>query len=1040
MHTHHEQNEEQEQRAKRFLKIRKYLSKVRKRRQPKRDPKAALQPKIIEDLSSRNHRSREEEKNDDDDESLAPLQSDDGTGQTLQGNEEEDALDDALLEDQESVLHYLNNLQNLIEREASYKLFKGLCRDVDNFSDAFGLCMDQISAVKGNCGLAAIVKHLCTVGRFFIKRKMDEIGAIDTFFMPLLAHGFKVQLDSEVELPFQNEADPPTFLVIVDSLNDEGFGAELSSKLNSLSFKCSHMRKRPKWWSNSNYTRQLSEALNRKKSNDAGDIGFQYIIGSQIDTARVSCLDENDDFDDDEVILYARKSNKWFPWKPPVVQPDHVFANSETTKIDVHWNPQPGVGVDTDKHLVILSELDNPGNPGRAKKQLCDSSSCTFTDLVPNTEYSVEVRFVSGIHGASTECIKLTVLTQKVLSLANKIKKCIVDKDMTGVGEMRENNKLFLFSSIRSAVQGKGIHLPGEPTVDYVREVDVMPDFEPDVGFGEVEHATVLVLTGETGAGKSTLINAIINWLYGVSLEDPFRLVLVDDSQMDCTRSVTQHITAYYITSLPGMPITDSLIIVDSPGFADTRNLTADEFTTNCFRQLFQQIKHVNCVGLVMKANNEKLTDTTKYVIEKMLGLFHISIKDNILPICTFADHAQPMCLKGLQKDNVPFQYHVKVQNSLFSCRYQPSVRACLASVSELRERKLYFDLAYHGIANLFDIVSNRMKVRQLHSSSSVLELQRQLQEQLHTVLHALSGSTTETANIMQQLSVLVNILGQAPTEKIVIRKSESTMIDLLPGVHVTLCRKCNVTCHENCTRTDDNDKENCCAMDSKGNCMICPGRCSWRYHHNARYKWEVRTTSEEVVPTELIERWAGAKGSHELAILKGLERLHEKQRHVAEILRLAVNLKKQLAKQRLRDNPGVALAYVESLIQMQKDLGAGDDVLKALHQAKKHLRLEDECQVQREIHLANEGALNCIKEELSRRSVLDPEQRLQEEKSPNDIYNRVLDHVPEKYRSRLPPRLKRSDWYGGQPYPPFRESLLRTGQALAELIRLGLS
>jgi len=77
----------------------------------------------------------------------------------------------------------------------------------------------------------------------------------------------------------------------------------------------------------------------------------------------------------------------------------------------------------------------------------------------------------------------------------------------------------------------------------------------------------------------------------------------------------------------------------------------------------------LNCVALVTNSTKERLEDKAKMSIEKMLNLFHKQVKDNILPVCTFADSGTPLCLAGLRKDQVPFTKYIKVQNSAFAGR-----------------------------------------------------------------------------------------------------------------------------------------------------------------------------------------------------------------------------------------------------------------------------------------------------------------------------------------------------------------------------------
>ena len=809
-------------------------------------------------------------------------------------------LDEELVTKLTFILDELKSLQLSIQEEPTYHaLGEGLFEDVANFVHEFSSGMDRLVQHPHQSqeidDPAAVVEHYHEVARLFLEHKRKRMGALDQYVRPLLKNGFRLMKgDAQACDDKESEQRSSSFYVNLSLMYDEdNTGNELTSVLKHLPHKTKKKKKRKtvnesigrnikkqyKWWTDAEVTHTLEEALTRKLCNDGADlIDFEYWIGLLSPRKQVVVTDDddeddeeeedNEDGDDDstnmelfekELLLLQSKTGEWSKWEPPLLF-ENVRTVATPSTIVVEWD-SPSCSMDgsadsMDQHITSLFLADDGiGNPIFLDRSLGKTAGYVWTGLEHNTEYIVEVHASSDTHGVSTESSKLTVRTEKVVSLARRIHGCVKDGS-SGIGTMPGTETLHLISSFSSSIKSKGIHLPGQATVDCVRFVDVIPGFEPQYEFGNMEDALVCILTGETGAGKSTHLNAIVNWLFGVELEDPFRLLLIDDSHMKATSSVTQHITVYRIRHLPGMPIDKSLMLIDSPGYADSRNLKADDFTTHAFRQLFKEISHVNCVGLVMKAYNERLTASTKYVIEKMLQLFDTSIKDNILPICTFADHGVPTCLEGLKSDNVSFQHHVKVQNSMFSCRYVRSQgEAGPMSSALMQERKLYWQIAYNGISSMFDIVSDHMVLRPLDKSSRVLDQRQKLQETLQAVIHALSETTADVANILQQLNFMVNVLGNVPTEKVKVKKSESVKTDLPTGVHVTLCSKCNVTCHMGCRIPNDQDKARCCAMDKSGNCRVCPGKCYWTHHHNAEYYWEVKTRVEEVVPEELIKR-----------------------------------------------------------------------------------------------------------------------------------------------------------------------------------------
>ena len=705
------------------------------------------------------------------------------------------------------------------------------------------------------------------------------MAAMDQYVAPLLKNGFKLKEGEanggkSISPDSRDEHNwlPTSFYVNLPLLYDEdNLGNALASKLSDLStpmiFDRKKKRKQYNWWTDADVTHSLEEALTRKLRNDEANLTyFQYWIGlPSKEEMKVSTninhknMDTKTELFEEELLLLRTKTGEWSKWDPPLpFEIVRLISSSDAISVETKARlfPDKRNYASMNQHIVSLFLADDSdGNRLLLERSVGKSLGCAWKGLKSNTEYILEVKTISDTQGVSTESTTMTVRTKKVVSLARRIH-CCVKEGVSDVGAMKGKETLQLFSSCSSSIKSKGIHLPGQPTVDCVRFVDVIPGFEPQHEFGNMEDSLVCILTGETGAGKSTHISAIVNWLFGVELEDPFRLLLIDDANMKATSSVTQNITVYRIRHVPGMPIDMSLMLIDSLGYADSRNLHADDFTTHAFRQLFKEISHVNCVGLVMKAYNERLTASTKYVIEKMLQLFDTSIKDNILPICTFADHGKPTCLEGLKSDNVSFQHYVKVQNSMFSCRYVRSQReAGPMSLALMQERKLYGQIAYNGISAMFGIVSKHMVLRPLDESCLVLEQRQKLQETLQAVIHALSETTANVASILQQLNFMVNVLGNVPSEKVSVKKSESVKSDLPTGVVVTLCSRCNVTCHMKCKIPNDQDKARCCAMDKSGNCTVCPGKCHWTHHHNATYYWEVKTRVEEVVPEELIKR-----------------------------------------------------------------------------------------------------------------------------------------------------------------------------------------
>jgi predicted GTPase len=104
---------------------------------------------------------------------------------------------------------------------------------------------------------------------------------------------------------------------------------------------------------------------------------------------------------------------------------------------------------------------------------------------------------------------------------------------------------------------------------------------------------------GATGSGKTTMINAMINYVLGIEWEDPFRFMLVNEDLRGASQahSQTTGVTAYDIHYRKGFRIPYSLTIVDTPGFGDTEGIDRDKEITSAVKQFFE---HQNGIQVII--------------------------------------------------------------------------------------------------------------------------------------------------------------------------------------------------------------------------------------------------------------------------------------------------------------------------------------------------------------------------------------------------------------------------------------------------------
>lgn len=146
------------------------------------------------------------------------------------------------------------------------------------------------------------------------------------------------------------------------------------------------------------------------------------------------------------------------------------------------------------------------------------------------------------------------------------------------------------------------------------------------IGRGETEK--VFMVVGATGAGKTTLINGMVNYILGVEWKDDFRFKLItEETQQSQAHSQTQDITAYTFHPMKGSPIPFTFTIIDTPGFGGTEGLERDKKITEQIKEFFSipppdGIDHLDGIGFVVQASQARLTRTQECIFDSILSIF----------------------------------------------------------------------------------------------------------------------------------------------------------------------------------------------------------------------------------------------------------------------------------------------------------------------------------------------------------------------------------------------------------------------------------
>ena len=344
----------------------------------------------------------------------------------------------------------------------------------------------------------------------------------------------------------------------------------------------------------------------------------------------------------------------------------------------------------------------------------------------------------------------------------------------------------------------------------------------------------VLLLVGGTGHGKTTLLNSIVNYIYGVQKEDDYRFKLVSEEEETeesgsdrQTVSKTRWVTAYILRS---SKLDYQLTLVDTPGFGDTAGAERDRLTTQCIKAWIEQQEsgRLDAVCLVAKSTVNRLTAQMKFVLNQITDLFGKDIKDNIIPLLTFSDAScHPLALEALKESQIDYKKYYSLNNcAIFEGNNLSSMQS------------MFYDQAMKSLDDFFCGLSN-LDPCSLTLSNEVCKNREQLERCIVSLNNNVQRSINKLHEMDQQFQVMRNHEAE-------IKHSEKFEYEIVkyftekhptpPGTNTTTCLDCNETCHYACNYDRDDNKGYCEVMDHDGNCRVCRHKCSWEKHRNLPY------------------------------------------------------------------------------------------------------------------------------------------------------------------------------------------------------------
>ncbi|KTG28001.1 hypothetical protein cypCar_00048531 [Cyprinus carpio] len=471
----------------------------------------------------------------------------------------------------------------------------------------------------------------------------------------------------------------------------------------------------------------------------------------------------------------------------------------------------------------------------------------------------------------------------------------------------------------------------------------------------------IVLLVGETGAGKTTLINTVVNYLLGVKFEDEIWYEITEEEARDQSESQTSEITMYEVCPEEN---SISLTIIDTPGYGDTRGLEKDLEVAANLATLFQSsagVREVDAVCFVIQASKNRLSDRQHYIISSILSLFGNDIVNNIVFLITHSDGMAPKNVLGaINKAKIPCRRDKKDQPVYFLFNNRQA-EAQNNESRYLRSQKDAWENSMEETKQLFQSLDEKNR-RSLALTSDVLIERIQLEAlicNLQLRVEEKESKKSEKIQIQEAIKQNKEKIDRSTNFSIRVKKTIKVKVAIESASwknrKATTCTVCEENCHEfDCWWVPD--PSNCEVM-KKGYCTVCTGKCHHSKHVKENKKYVISTSNVMMQSDELKKRYGDAKTKMFSVVMDDLDKdLQELEDQKQILLFNAFKTIKHLSQIALKPDSAFTLQHLDFFIPRLKEAGK-ENWVRELEEMMRKAKAEE----------ANKDALSYLKAGLAK-------------------------------------------------------------------------
>ncbi|KAK9952920.1 hypothetical protein ABG768_016948 [Culter alburnus] len=438
--------------------------------------------------------------------------------------------------------------------------------------------------------------------------------------------------------------------------------------------------------------------------------------------------------------------------------------------------------------------------------------------------------------------------------------------------------------------------------------------------FGERDsnkpHKTILMV-GETGTGKTTLINVMINYMLGVQREDKVWFEITDDQSKD--HSPTTIITVYgvYDQNSP-----DDLTIIDTPGYGNTRGISFDKEIAMNLLRLSEDLHEIDAVCLVIDASQTRLSDRQIYIFDAVQSLFGRDIAENIVLLFTHSSGAHPKnALTAVKEAEIKCAENDKKPVYFLFDNCQSD--AANEEYETIQEQS--WKLSHSGMIRFFRFLEN-IKPKTLQMTQEVLQKRKQLEANISNLQLRVQVKEQKQNELKQTQEALEKNRKYVEDNNDFEYEAEVSYKEKIPinpkFWHLTKKATCCTVCQENCHYPGCWWVRNLsrCSVMRNNHCTVCTNKCHYSTHVKEAKIYVTKTKMVKKTHKDLKKKYDDKIRNGVSLVSKLEEELQELEKEKIKLVNKAFHRVEALEKIALNADSLLTLLHVDFLIENLKE------------------------------------------------------------------------------------------------------------------------